>query len=106
MKDDLKRDVAKFLGKLNVVAGIDCIADFVGLLDHILLEGRMGLLAVPRAPARIEESFHQNSQARDGIGDGFDGGAIEITRFERLRRFDLGRLIQWNSLSSVAESRR
>ena len=43
-----------------------------------MLERRVGLLAVPGAPAGVEQPLHQDPQASDPIVNSLNGGPIEF----------------------------
>ena len=49
MEDDLEQQVAELPGELRGRAGLERVVDLVGLLEEVLAERRVGLLAVPRA---------------------------------------------------------
>ena len=80
MKDDLQQDVAELVGERAIVAAVDGVADLVGLLDDVGLEGCVGLLGVPRTPARSAQPVHRRDQILESL-------AGSVAHFERsLRR--------------------
>ena len=58
VEEDLEEEVAEFLGKLDVVARVQGIEDFVSFLDEIGAEGGMSLLAVPGTAAGSAQAGH------------------------------------------------
>lgn len=62
VKDDLQQQIAKLGAQLAVVARIDRLGDFVRLLDQVLLDRGVRLLAVPRTTARGAQPVHDAQQ--------------------------------------------
>ena len=58
----LEQEVAEFLADVGVVAALDGVHCFVGLLDEVRDEGFVGLLGVPRAAARRAQAVHDGAQ--------------------------------------------
>ena len=52
VEDDLEQQVAELLGQLRRRPGLERVVDLVGLLEQVLAQRRVGLLAVPRAAVR------------------------------------------------------
>jgi hypothetical protein len=66
VKDDLEQEIAKLLGEFVCVVRIECLEDFVSLLNQVGAKRFVCLLAIPgaavgRAEARLErdESFEE-----------------------------------------------
>ena len=68
LKDDVEEDVAKLFGQLRGVALLDGLDQLVALLQELLFEGLVGLLAVPRASVGTAEAPDKLVQAFVGIG--------------------------------------
>ena len=83
VKDDLQQQIAEFLAKIIVRSGVDGFEDLVGFLDHILLEGSVGLLRVPRASARGTQAVHQRYETGEGLPGSFETGFVVSHRFAR-----------------------
>ena len=52
MKDHLEQKIAHLLGKLGVVAGIECVNHFISFFNQVRAQRRVGLLAIPGASLR------------------------------------------------------
>jgi hypothetical protein len=87
VEEDLKEEVAEFLGEFGVVAGVEGVEDFVGLLDEVGAEGGVGLFAVPGAAAGDTETGHERGEFGEGgagifrTGRFFDGARLNFGFF-------------------------
>ncbi len=52
VEDDLEQQVAELAGQLGRRAGLERVVDLVGLLEQVLAQRLVGLLAVPRDSRR------------------------------------------------------
>ena len=62
MQHDLHEHISQLLAKVRRVVGLDAIERLVGLLDHVLANAAVRLLAVPRAAVGLTQapnSLHQ-----------------------------------------------
>ena len=57
MENDLEEQVAHFVGKFRVVAGVESVHDFVSFFDQVRAERGVGLLDVPRAALGRAQPF-------------------------------------------------
>ena len=58
LKHDLQQQIPELLAQVIGRAAIDGVDDLVRLLDHVAAQALQGLLAVPRAAARREQTLH------------------------------------------------
>ena len=90
-KNNLEKKIPQFLADVAGIVFIDCLEQFVGLLDKILLEGLGGLLFIPGAPVRSPEAagnFKEGKKFFRGVFHevafaGVKGGADSDKRAER-----------------------
>src|ERR1700722_151932 len=69
MKQDLHQEIAEFLPQVLRTSLFDGIEDFVGFLDQIGSECRVGLLAVPGTAARGAEAGLHSGQILEKFSD-------------------------------------
>ena len=65
MQHDLHEHVTQFLAQVNRVVRLDAVERLVGLLDHVLADAAVRLLAVPRAAIGLTQTpdgLHQMLQ--------------------------------------------
>jgi hypothetical protein len=74
VEENLKEEVAEFLGEFGVVRGVEGVEDFIGFFDEIRAESRVGLLAVPRAAVGCAETGHDGDEFFEGGTDRGRGG--------------------------------
>jgi hypothetical protein len=70
VKEDLKEEVAEFIGELGIVTGVEGIEDFVRFFDEVGAEGGVGLLAVPGAAGGRAEAGHESDEFFEGWAGG------------------------------------
>ena len=63
VQDHLLQDVAELLDQMLVVIRLDGLHGLVGLLDHVLGDRAVRLLAVPRATIRLAQAPHRAHEA-------------------------------------------
>ena len=56
VEQHLHEHVAELLAQVRGIAGLDGVDDLVGLLDHVLLDGGVGLLLVPGAAVGLAQA--------------------------------------------------
>ena len=100
VEDDLEQQVAELAGELGRGAGLERVVDLVGLLEQVLAERLVGLLAVPRAAVRLAQPVrdpgHGPRRSRRQLGR--DRGEVE-------RRRQVGRASSPTVVASVAPNR-
>ena len=69
VQDDLEPQVAELAGQLGRRAGLQRVVDLVGLLEQVLAERGVGLLAVPRAAVGLAQPGRDPGH-RPRSGDG------------------------------------
>ena len=72
VEDDLKEQISQLAGEFTWVAGFHGVEDFVGFLDQVFAERRVGLFAVPGATVGAAEA----SLEGDEFCEPFAGGAV------------------------------
>ena len=72
VEDDLEQQVAELAGQLGRRAGLERVVDLVRLLEQVLAQRGVGLLAVPRAAVGLAQSVADPGH-RPGPGDGGSG---------------------------------
>ena len=58
-EDHLQEQIAQLFAQIGAVAGVDGVDDFARFFEHVLLEARDTLLAVPGTPVGGQEALHQ-----------------------------------------------
>ena len=89
VEEDLKEEIAEFLGELGVVSRVESVKDFVGFFDEIGAKSGVGLLAIPGATAGRAQASHDGDKlfkiaadVRRGLR--FRIGPARLGRFTRL----------------------
>ena len=63
VQDHLHENVAQLLAKVRRVARLDAVDRLVGLLDHVLGNARMRLLAIPRTAVGLAQALIVSTSA-------------------------------------------
>jgi hypothetical protein len=69
-EDDLEQEVAQLLAKPGAVPGVQRLHHLVALLQEVVAQGGVGLLAIPGAAARVAQAIHDFQE----VGECFVSG--------------------------------
>ena len=87
VQDDLQQQIAQLAGQVGSGFLAQGVVDLVRLLEQVLLEGEVGLFAIPRAAVRPAQPIgHPGQRPWAGRGKlGGDGTQVQSARQRRLR---------------------
>ena len=75
VQNDLQVEVAELAGQIRRGSGVERVVDLVGLLEQVLLERGVGLLAIPRAAVRAGAAGRRSRAGPRGLPAARSGGS-------------------------------